>query len=106
MERPTAMSVTTSHEVSRSTQFRLGCHMTACDWPGTVSAAPQRRLFKSVLDRVLAFLLLIPGLPLIVLLAALIRITSRGPAFCSQLRVGKGGRIFTIYKLRSFRVDA
>jgi lipopolysaccharide/colanic/teichoic acid biosynthesis glycosyltransferase len=106
LERVIAMSVAASHEVPRSTQFRLATHVTVCDWPSSVSRAPQLRRFKPVLDRVLAFVFLIPGLPLMVLLAALIRITSRGPGIYSQFRVGKGGRIFTMYKLRSMRIDA
>jgi len=63
-------------------------------------------LWKPLLDRGLALLLLIPGLPLIGVIVALVKLTSRGPGVYSQLRVGKGGRIFTMYKLRSMRVDA
>jgi lipopolysaccharide/colanic/teichoic acid biosynthesis glycosyltransferase len=33
--------------------------------------------------------------------AVLVRLTSRGPAFYSQERVGQFGRVFTIYKLRT-----
>jgi len=39
--------------------------------------------------------------PVIVLLAATVRITSRGPAFYRQVRVGRSGELFTILKLRS-----
>ena len=63
-------------------------------------------LWKPMLDRGLALLLLIPGLPLVMLLVAVVRLTSRGPGIYSQSRVGKGGRIFTMYKLRSMRIDA
>jgi lipopolysaccharide/colanic/teichoic acid biosynthesis glycosyltransferase len=63
-------------------------------------------LWKVLLDRGLAILLLIPGLPLLGLLIALVRLTSRGPGVYSQARVGKGGRVFTMYKLRSMRIDA
>jgi sugar transferase (PEP-CTERM system associated) len=44
--------------------------------------------------------------PVILLLAALVKITSPGCAFYSQKRVGRDGRIFTVYKLRSMCVDA
>ncbi len=39
--------------------------------------------------------------PLILLAALLVKLTSRGPAFYTQTRVGLGGRLFTIYKLRT-----
>lgn len=62
--------------------------------------------FKPVIDRGIAILFLIPALPLIVVLVAIIRLTSRGPGVFKQTRVGRGGRIFTMYKLRSMRLDA
>ncbi len=56
---------------------------------------------KYVADFVLAVLLTVPALPLIVLAALLIKLTSRGPAFYTQTRVGENGKLFTIWKLRS-----
>ncbi|MFQ3591688.1 MAG: sugar transferase [Gemmataceae bacterium] len=61
---------------------------------------------KRTLDIALALLMLIPSLPVILLFALLVKLTSRGPAFYSQTRVGKGGRPFTIWKLRSMVVDS
>jgi lipopolysaccharide/colanic/teichoic acid biosynthesis glycosyltransferase len=63
-------------------------------------------LWKNVLERCLALVMLIPGLPLIGLLVLAIKATSRGPGVYSQQRVGRGGRVFTMYKLRSMRIDA
>lgn len=56
---------------------------------------------KVVTDIVLASLLTIPAIPIILLAALIVRLTSRGPAFYSQTRVGLGGRPFTIWKLRT-----
>jgi lipopolysaccharide/colanic/teichoic acid biosynthesis glycosyltransferase len=56
---------------------------------------------KSAVEFTLALLLLVPCLPLMLLAAAAIKLTSRGPAFYSQVRVGRHGRHFTIYKIRS-----
>lgn len=61
---------------------------------------------KEVLDRCVSAILLVIGLPLIWILAILIRLTSPGPATYRQSRVGKEVRIFTMYKLRTMRLDA
>ncbi len=61
---------------------------------------------KRALDIVGAsILLLILGFP-ILFFAVLIKLTSRGPAFFRQVRVGQGGRLFKIVKLRTMRIDA
>ena len=56
---------------------------------------------KLAADVTLAVLLLIPAAPLIVLSALLVKLTSRGPAFYSQVRLGLNGREFRIYKIRT-----
>lgn len=62
--------------------------------------------WKGLLDRLAAAVLLIPGLPMIGILVVLVRLSSRGPGVYSQVRVGRGGRHFTMFKLRSMRTDA
>ena len=70
-----------------------------------VPPPPQRRrgytIAKGVLDRAVAAGLLVATAPLLVVGWLLVRLTSKGPGFYSQLRVGLGGRTFRIYKLRS-----
>lgn len=56
---------------------------------------------KGVLDRILSLILLVITGPLILLAAGLVKLTSRGPAFYSQTRLGKYGRPFKIYKIRT-----
>ena len=51
-------------------------------------------------------LITIAGLPIIGVLMVLVRLTSRGPAIYSQVRVGKDNKPYTMYKLRSMRIDA
>jgi lipopolysaccharide/colanic/teichoic acid biosynthesis glycosyltransferase len=52
---------------------------------------------------VLAAVLLVLTAPLILLAALLVKLTSRGPAFYCQKRLGRHGRIFTLYKIRTMR---
>jgi lipopolysaccharide/colanic/teichoic acid biosynthesis glycosyltransferase len=61
---------------------------------------------KSWLDRLVALGLLVPGLPMMGILIVLIRLSSKGPGVYSQERVGKDGKVFTMFKLRSMRSDA
>jgi exopolysaccharide biosynthesis polyprenyl glycosylphosphotransferase len=61
---------------------------------------------KGVVDRVVAAGLLVVLSPLLGLLTLLIRADSPGPAFYRQTRVGRRGRLFTVYKLRTMQTDA
>lgn len=59
-----------------------------------------------VLGRLIAFAILVVCLPFIALLVLLVRITSKGPGLYKQVRVGKDGKIFVMYKLRSMVSNA
>jgi lipopolysaccharide/colanic/teichoic acid biosynthesis glycosyltransferase len=63
------------------------------------------RVGKPAAESCMACVLLVLTAPLILLAAALVRLTSRGPAFYSQQRLGRHGRVFTIYKLRTMIHD-
>ena len=70
----------------------------------TFSAAPHdefRLVIKRVADVVLAGVALVLVAPLMALIAALIKLTSPGPAIFSQERCGLNGRRFLFYKFRS-----
>ena len=69
--------------------------------PGKSFATWSKRIF----DVVLALLLLVLTLPVLILLAILIRISSKGPAFYRSNRVGRNNRTFRMPKFRSMRVD-
>ena len=56
---------------------------------------------KAIADFVFAALLAIPALPMVLLAALAVKLTSRGPVFYTQTRVGKDGRLFSIIKLRT-----
>jgi len=61
---------------------------------------------KRVLDIVVAGLGLLIASPILLLVTIAVRVSSKGPAFYHQQRVGQGGRIFTVHKFRSMRQDA
>jgi len=63
-------------------------------------------IFKRLLDLGVAALGMLLALPIMLGTAILIKLDSRGPIFHSQKRVGKEGRIFTVYKFRSMYTDA
>ena len=67
---------------------------------------PYRAFFKRFLDVALVVLCAPVVLPLIAVLALLVTLLSGGRPFYSQLRVGKGGTYFRMWKLRTMVVDA
>jgi lipopolysaccharide/colanic/teichoic acid biosynthesis glycosyltransferase len=68
--------------------------------------APRRRpalALKYEIDRAIAGLMLLALLPVFVTVALLVKLTSRGPVFFRQTRVGAGGKTFDVLKFRTMR---
>ena len=61
---------------------------------------------KPAVEFLFALVLLILAAPVILLTAVLVKLSSRGPAFYSQIRLGKNSQPFLIYKVRTMRQDA
>jgi sugar transferase (PEP-CTERM system associated) len=61
---------------------------------------------KRMLDVIFAITGLTVGAPVIGLVALVVRLTSEGPVFYHQRRVGLHGQLFTVHKFRTMRVDA
>ena len=61
---------------------------------------------KRTFDLLLALAALVLTAPLMLLVAAAIRLDSPGPVFFRQQRVGQGGRLFRIHKFRTMVADA
>lgn len=80
------------------------------DRPGldvrTATAPTLALAAKRVIDIAGAVIGLVASLPVLVLSAVVIKLTSRGPVFFKQERVGMGGRRFTCLKFRTMRVGA
>lgn len=67
---------------------------------------PVDEFLKRAFDIVVSASLLVFTFPLLVVTACLIKLESSGPILYRQERVGLHGRVFTIFKFRSMRVDA
>ncbi len=68
----------------------------------SIHIRPSYRRAKRALDVVLALVVLLPvGLLVMAIIAALIKIDSRGPVFIRQTRIGENEREFRMFKFRS-----
>ncbi|MBS1514227.1 MAG: sugar transferase [Bacteroidetes bacterium] len=67
---------------------------------------PGSKLFKRIVDIVLSGLILILYSPLLLISIILIKLTSKGPVFYKQERVGRNEKVFTMYKFRSMVQNA
>ena len=61
---------------------------------------------KRVVDLVGALTVLVLGAPLFLLIAAVVRLTSKGPVFYRQTRMGLDGQAFVMLKFRTMRVNS
>ncbi len=64
------------------------------------------RITKRTFDLVVSAALLFAFSPIWLLLALAVKLSSRGPVFFKQERLGMDGRKFTMFKFRSMRIDA
>lgn len=69
-------------------------------------AAPSNEAIRRGLDVLGASIALIVLLPLMLIVAVAIKLTSRGPVLFTQQRAGLGGRAFTMYKFRTMHRGA
>jgi Undecaprenyl-phosphate galactose phosphotransferase WbaP len=67
---------------------------------------PWNLAIKRAFDLVAGTLLAVGALPVVAAAAVAVRLTSPGPAFHVEPRVGRGRRLFPCYKLRTMYVDA
>ena len=59
------------------------------------------KVVKRVMDFIIAVCALIVLSPVMLIVAILVKATSPGPAIFVQQRVGKGGKVYDMYKFRS-----
>ena len=79
-------------------------------WFGSVrlgrSGGGMSFALKRLIDMVLGTIAAILTLPIVIIVALLVKLTSKGPVFHTQERVGLHGKPFRIIKFRTMRVDA
>jgi exopolysaccharide biosynthesis polyprenyl glycosylphosphotransferase len=91
-------------KLARSGADELEGHSSITHYTGVIEGWPV--VMKRVVDFCLALATLMVISPVLVLVATVIKITSPGPIFFTQKRIGQNKRKFTIYKFRSMAVDA
>ncbi len=97
---PALLDVAGPRTTIRST---AGLTLLHVDHPQLTGA---RLVMKGLFDRCVAAVALVLLAPLLTVLAGAIWFSDRGPVLFTQLRVGKGGHEFKIYKFRTMVVDA
>lgn len=79
------------------------------EYAASVPVLPTPRPYaaaKRSLDILVSAVVLVLALPVLPLIALLVRLDSPGPIVFRQRRVGRGGKVFSFYKFRTMRVDA
>ena len=71
-----------------------------------IIALLYKPFFKVFFDFLISFVALILLSPLFLLIAIIIKATSKGPVFFKQKRVGRNKKLFYIHKFRTMRTDA
>jgi Undecaprenyl-phosphate glucose phosphotransferase len=81
-----------------------GIHML--DLRPTLAESGPYLFQKRIFDLILSTIILLLTLPMTLLIALAIKLTSRGPVFFTQSRVGLNGRVFRIFKFRTMKVGS
>lgn len=71
----------------------------------TIALDGWGRIIKRILDLVFAVICFVIASPLILIIALLEKITSKGPVFYSHERIGRDGKKFKVYKFRSMYAE-
>ena len=66
----------------------------------------SERIIKRLIDIVVSSIFLVLFIPVYLILTLLVKMSSPGPVFISQERIGKGGKPFQIYKFRSMYMNS
>jgi len=89
--------------VVRQKLFQLG-RMQMLDLTSTPAESLDYTLLKRSFDIAFSSIILVLIAPLLAAIAICVRLTSRGPTFFAQERVGLNGKLFRMYKFRTMNV--
>jgi lipopolysaccharide/colanic/teichoic acid biosynthesis glycosyltransferase len=101
---PRVGSVLPARPLSDRARFAIAADPPAL--PQAARSARRELLGRAALDRGLALLLLVPLSPVMLMIAAIVRLDSPGKALFAQHRIGLGGQPFRMLKFRSMHEDA
>jgi exopolysaccharide biosynthesis polyprenyl glycosylphosphotransferase len=103
------ITVAVAHQLPNVAAHRLGVELLDQQPMLTVARPTPSRVVhhaKGLLDRAVAGVALLVLLPALVAVSTLIRLDSPGKALFTQIRVGRNGKLFRIYKFRTMVADA
>ena len=105
------MGVTVKVVIDSSARRRLSSYVSSVGtYPvvtyHTITLNNYEQFLKRVMDIVVSILGIIAACPVLLVTAAAIKLDSPGPVIFKQVRVGKNGRHFHMYKFRSMYTDA
>ena len=107
IRRPGRGRTTTNRLVPRPRRGRAaGERAPAVAAEPSARSAARRRPGKRVLDLAVAAFCLLLLAPVLVVVAVLVRLSGPGPVLFRQVRVGRHGRPFTMYKFRSMHTGS
>ncbi|GAB4026639.1 sugar transferase [Spirosoma gilvum] len=92
--------------LARSTSIEYHDFLPVLNLSSEVLADFRVNIFKRSFDILFSLLALGLGAPFFLLIALVTKVTSQGPVFYAQERIGRAGKPFKIYKFRSMYVDA
>ena len=75
-------------------------------YSGELGPRRASMFYQTVINLVVATIGIVAAMPIMLLTALAVRLTSAGPVLYRQVRVGMDGLPFTLYKFRSMRADA
>lgn len=100
-------AITVNQLRGRVSLREIQCDHDSCVEPWlTERWTPAFRATKRVFDIILALMIMIVIAPLILIVCVLIKLDSSGPIIYSQERIGKSGKRFRLYKLRTMYPNA
>ncbi len=91
--------------VLRERLFQFG-DLQMLDLANSPAESPMYFVLKRVFDAVFSLLVVLLAGPLMLAIAAIIKLTSQGPVLFCQERVGLNGQHFKMFKFRTMKADA